>query len=180
MKSYLAGTCILWLWALGCSGSNAKSPDAGTDAVDAPIETVDDAPNDGGADSQDASEDTDAGLPDGNAMDAPRDADIDAPLVNATITMLTPSSITLGTVGAGFTLIVDGMDFTPTAMVSFGNNIFPTTVMSTTRLQAEIPSAALGATPKQVPVKVTRVGTPALTSNILYFTILGPDGAATD
>jgi len=52
--------------------------------------------------------------------------------------------------------------------------------LSTTRLQAKIPSAALGATPKQVPVKVPRVGTPALTSNILYFTILGPDAAGTD
>ena len=113
-------------------------------------------------------------------MDVPRDADVDAPLVNATITMLTPSSLTLGTVGSGFTLIVDGMDFTSTAMVSFGNNIFPTTFLSTTRLQAEIPSAALGATPRQVPVRVTRVGTPALTSNILYFTILGPDAAGTD
>ncbi len=182
MKSVLTGISILALLAFGCSSSNATPPDAGVDAVDAPVdapaETMDDAPVDSGADSADSHADADA--VDAASTDVPRDADIDAPLVNATITTLTPSSATLGSVGAMLTLTVDGRDFTPTAVVSFGNNIFPTTVLSTTRLQAEIPSAALGATAKQIPVRVTRVESPPLTSNILYFAVLLADAAGTD
>jgi hypothetical protein len=179
-KSYLTSISILSLLAFGCSSSNATPPDAGMDAVDAPLETRADVPSESAGDAGDAPDVVDSGSVDGDSMDVLRDADVDAPLVNATITTLTPSSAVLGTVGAMLTLIVDGRDFTPTAMVSFGNNIFPTTVLSTTRLQAEIPSAALGATAKQVAVRVTRVESPSLTSNILYFTVLVSDAAGTD
>jgi hypothetical protein len=144
------------------------------------MEVLADAPTESPGDAVDAPAMEVSGAVDGDSMDALHDAGVDAPLVNMTITMLTPSSVDLETVGDMLTLTVDGRDFTPTAVVSFGNNIFPTTVLSTTRLQAEIPSAALGATAKQFPVRATRVGTPALTSNILYFTVLIPDAAATD
>lgn len=181
MKSCPPTLCILWLLAFGCSSSNTTQPDAGTDAADAPMESVPaDAPTESPGDAVDAPAMEVSGTVDGDSMDAVHDAGADAPLVNMTITALTPSSAVLGSVGAMLTLTVDGSDFTPTAMVSFGNNIFPTTVLSTTRLQAEIPSAALGATAKQFPVRATRVGTPALTSNILYFSVLLPDAAAAD
>ena len=107
MKSVLTGISILALLAFGCSSSNATPPDAGVDAVDAPVdapaETMDDAPVDSGADSADSHADADA--VDAASTDVPRDADIDAPLVNATITTLTPAwrsePLELGHAGLG-------------------------------------------------------------------------------
>jgi hypothetical protein len=92
-----------------------------------------------------------------------------------TITMLTPSSAHVG--DAGFTLVVEGHDFPPNPRVSFDGNIFNTTVVSATRLEASIPGAALGATPRQVSVLVTRIGGSSANSNTLPFQILpAPDG----
>jgi len=72
----------------------------------------------------------------------------------------------------GFTLVVEGHDFPPNPYVSFDGNIFNTTVVSTTRLEATVPGAALGATPRQVSVLVTRIGGAAQSSNALPFQIL--------
>ena len=94
----------------------------------------------------------------------------DGPTLPPTITMLTPSSAHAG--DAGFTLVVEGHDFPPNPRVSFDGNIFNTTVVSATRLEASIPGAALGATPRQVPVLVTRIGGSSANSNTLPFQIL--------
>jgi hypothetical protein len=95
---------------------------------------------------------------------------LDGPPVAPTITMLTPSSAHVG--DPAFTLVVEGHDFPPNPYVSFDGNIFNTTVVSTTRLEASIPGAALGATPRQVSVLVTRIGGTAQSSNALPFQIL--------
>lgn len=94
----------------------------------------------------------------------------DGPSVAPTITMLTPSSAHVG--DPGFTLVVEGHDFPPNPYVSFDGNIFNTTVVSATRLEASVPGAALGATPRQVSVLVTRIGGAAQSSNALPFQIL--------
>ena len=94
----------------------------------------------------------------------------DGPPVAPTITMLTPSSAHVG--DPGFTLVVEGHDFPPNPYVSFDGNIFNTTVVSATRLEASVPGAALGATPRQVSVLVTRIGGAAQSSNALPFQIL--------
>ena len=49
---------------------------------------------------------------------------------------------------------------------------FNTTVVSATRLEASVPGAALGATPRHVSVLVTRIGGAAQSSNALPFQIL--------
>jgi phosphoribosylcarboxyaminoimidazole (NCAIR) mutase len=58
------------------------------------------------------------------------------------------------------------------AAIAFDGNIFNTTVVSATRLEASVPGAALGATPRQVSVLVTRIGGAAQSSNALPFQIL--------
>jgi hypothetical protein len=94
----------------------------------------------------------------------------DGPPVAPTITMLSPSSARVG--DPGFTLVVEGRDFPPNPRVSFDGNIFNTTVVSATRLEASIPSPALGTTPRQVAVLVTRIGGSTPNSNVLPFQIL--------
>ncbi len=95
--------------------------------------------------------------------------------------MLTPASAHVS--DPAFTLIVDGHDFPSNPRVSFDGNLFNTTVVSATQVQAQIPSAALGATPRQARVQVTRIESPSVASNVLTFTILAAqsqDGASND
>jgi hypothetical protein len=98
------------------------------------------------------------------------DGGSDGPPLPPTITMLTPSSAHVG--DPGFTLVVEGHDFPANPRVSFDGNVFNTTVVSATRLEASIPGAALGATPRQVSVLVTRISGSSANSNVLPFQIL--------
>ena len=98
------------------------------------------------------------------------DGGSDGPQLPPTITMLTPSSAHIG--DGGFTLVVEGHDFPPNPYVAFDGNIFNTTVVSATRLEASIPGPALGATPRQVSVVVTHISGSSANSNVLPFQIL--------
>jgi hypothetical protein len=153
--------------AAACGGSSSAK-DSGVDSG-SPVDAAADAT---GADLADGQPDTTSATvdaADGTApADAPRDAVADE-LTNPTITQLTPSSLPVGSVG--FTLLVDGQDFPPDAFVSFDGNPFTATVVSATRVSAQIPSAALGATPRQIPVLVTRTANPPLRSNTLQFEV---------
>ncbi len=116
----------------------------------------------------DAGIDVPPGLPDGSA-----DLRTDAPLLNPTITLLTPSSLPSNTPGT-FTLLVDGRDFPADAEVAFETNSWRATFVSPTRLSVQIPGVALGGSPRQASVQVTRTPDPPVYSNILYFTISAP------
>ncbi len=107
------------------------------------------------------------------SQDGANDFQPDVRLVNPTITMLTPSSLPSNTAGS-FTLLVDGRDFPPDAEVCLEANCWLATFVSETRISALIPGVALGGSPRQAPVEVSRTGSPPLRSNILYFTITAP------
>jgi len=56
--------------------------------------------------------------------------------------------------------------------VSFDGNIFNTTFVSSSRLEASIPAAALGATPRSIVVMVIQISGTAPSSNAISFDIL--------
>jgi hypothetical protein len=106
------------------------------------------------------------------ASDGAADLRSDLPVVNPTITMLTPSSLPRN--NGTFTLLIDGRDFPPGAEVTFETNVWTATVVSETQLSVQIPGAALGGTPRQVAVQVSGPTAPFVESNLLYFTITAP------
>jgi hypothetical protein len=106
------------------------------------------------------------------ASDGAADLRSDLPVVNPTITMLTPSSLPRN--NGTFTLLIDGNDFPPNAEVTFETNVWTATVVSDTRLSVQIPGAALGGMPRQVLVQVSGPTAPFVESNILYFTVTAP------
>ena len=156
---------------VGCGPGVQRLPvDAGVDQADGAGEPTLDAVDSPGESA------TDTGSSDTPAVDVGSDTRADAPLVNATITQLTPSSLPVGTTGF-FTLVIDGRDFPPNPLVSFDGNVWSAQINSPTQLQASIPSAALGVTPRRVEVQVTRIADPPLDSNILYFEVTARDAA---
>jgi hypothetical protein len=114
-----------------------------------------------------------AGHDGGASPDGSTDARKDGPVVNPTITMLTPSTLPYGLAGS-FTLLVDGKDFPPDPWISFEANSWPATVVSATRLSVDIPGIALGGTARQAAVAVKNQAPPLVDSNILYFTVTAP------
>jgi len=104
--------------------------------------------------------------------DGATDLRSDLPVVNPTITMLTPSSLPRN--NGAFTLLIDGHDFPPGAEVTFETNVWTATVVSDTQLSVQIPGAALGGMPRQVAVQVSGPAAPFVESNVLYFTITAP------
>jgi hypothetical protein len=108
----------------------------------------------------------------GGAFDAGADARADAPTVAPTITMLTPS--TLPRNAGTFTLYVDGMNFPPSPDLCFEGNCWTPTIISETRMSAEIPGPALGGMPREAWVRVYGNLPPYFESNTLYFTITAP------
>ena len=106
------------------------------------------------------------------ASDGAGDLRSDLPVVNPTITMLTPSSLPRN--NGMFTLLIDGHDFPPDAEVTFETHVRTATLVSATRLSVQIPGAALGGMPRQVPVQVSGPAAPFVESNTLYFTVTAP------
>jgi hypothetical protein len=110
---------------------------------------------------------------DASPSDGAGDVRADAPLVNPTITMLTPSSLPTNNPGS-FTLLIDGRDFPPGLDICFEHNCWSATYLSPTQISAVIPGAALSGSPRVVEVQVSQIGAPYLESNILTFTITAP------
>jgi hypothetical protein len=71
------------------------------------------------------------------------------------ISQLSPASTTAG--GAQFQLEVDGANFASNAVVSFNGTAEPTTVVSSTKVEAMIPAAGIMSA-ATVPVTVTNPG----------------------
>jgi hypothetical protein len=100
-----------------------------------------------------------------------------APGAMPAIAQLSPSSMTAGS--AGFTLTVNGSNFSSTAKVNFSGTAMTTTYISGSQLMAAIPAAAI-ATAATIQVTVTNPGTPggqygggtqAETSAVMDFTV---------
>jgi len=108
----------------------------------------------------------------GATPDAGTDTGRSAPLVNPTITMLTPAS--LPTNNGPFTLVIDGRDFFPRSEICFDHNCWTATFISDTQVSAMIPGPALGGQPRQVEVVVDSLGPPDRSSQFVMFTITAP------
>ena len=93
-------------------------------------------------------------------------------LVNPTITRLIPSTLT--TADGDFELVLEGSDFRMDHMVAFDHNVWTPVFVSSGELRVMIPGIALGSTPRTVEVRASRVGDPALYSNIMPFEITAP------
>jgi YVTN family beta-propeller protein len=94
-----------------------------------------------------------------------------SPPPTPTITAISPNSDVAG--GAAFTLTINGTNFVPASMVSFGGAAPTTTFVSSTQLTAAIPASSIG-TSGTLAVTVTNPGASSGTSNAVDFTITNP------
>lgn len=79
------------------------------------------------------------------------------------IAQLSPGSVTAGS--AAFQLEVDGTNFASGAVVNFNGIAEPTTFVSSTKLEANIPASAI-ASPATVTVTVTNPGSGGIYGNM--------------